>query len=184
LRPCRRRPPAGGRHSRSRRGRRHAWPTTMRRRACSRWAVHRQRYERELSVSERLDARRVGDRQAAGARLDLRRRLQWRGHVIPRPRRCEAREARWSKQMNSIGEATFGLKTPAWGTDGPQSFRTLTQARNAVVEPGQLPVRAVDRMLNLGNRQGDVGAGRCSSSSTTRRAPSSAEFQIPRTTMA
>ena len=30
------------------------------------------------------------------------------------------------KEMNSIGEATFGRKLPGWVTDGPQMFRTQT----------------------------------------------------------
>lgn len=29
-------------------------------------------------------------------------------------------------EMNSLGEATFGLKMPGWVTDGPQMFRTKT----------------------------------------------------------
>ena len=29
-------------------------------------------------------------------------------------------------EMNSLGEATFGLKLPGWVTDGPQMFRTQT----------------------------------------------------------
>ncbi len=29
-------------------------------------------------------------------------------------------------EMNSLGEATFGLKMPGWVTDGPQMFRTQT----------------------------------------------------------
>jgi hypothetical protein len=37
-----------------------------------------------------------------------------------------ASEAPWSKEMNSIGEATFGMKMPGWVTDGPQLFRTKT----------------------------------------------------------
>jgi hypothetical protein len=37
-----------------------------------------------------------------------------------------ASEAAWSKEMNSIGEATFGMKMPGWVTDGPQLFRTQT----------------------------------------------------------
>lgn len=37
-----------------------------------------------------------------------------------------ASEAPWSKEMNSIGEATFGLKMPGWVTDGPEMFRTKT----------------------------------------------------------
>ena len=37
-----------------------------------------------------------------------------------------ASEAPWSKEMNSIGEATFGLKMPGWATDGPQLFKTRT----------------------------------------------------------
>jgi hypothetical protein len=37
-----------------------------------------------------------------------------------------ASEAPWAKEMNSIGEATFGLKMPGWVTDGPQLFRTQT----------------------------------------------------------
>lgn len=37
-----------------------------------------------------------------------------------------ASEAPWSKEMNSIGEATFGLRMPGWVTDGPQLFRTGT----------------------------------------------------------
>jgi len=37
-----------------------------------------------------------------------------------------ASEAAWSKEMNSIGEATFGLKMPGWVTDGPEMFRTRT----------------------------------------------------------
>ena len=37
-----------------------------------------------------------------------------------------ASEAAWSKEMNSIGEATFGMKMPGWVTDGPQMFRTGT----------------------------------------------------------
>ena len=31
-----------------------------------------------------------------------------------------ASEAPWSKEMNSIGEATFGMKMPGWVTDGPR----------------------------------------------------------------
>ena len=30
------------------------------------------------------------------------------------------------KEMNSLGEATFGRKLPGWVTDGPQMFRTQT----------------------------------------------------------
>ena len=37
-----------------------------------------------------------------------------------------ATEASWAKEMNSIGEATFGRKLPGWVTDGPQLFRTQT----------------------------------------------------------
>jgi hypothetical protein len=37
-----------------------------------------------------------------------------------------ASEAAWSKEMNGIGEATFGMKMPGWVTDGPQMFRTQT----------------------------------------------------------
>ena len=37
-----------------------------------------------------------------------------------------ATEAAWSKEMNSIGEATFGMRLPGWVTDGPQLFRTQT----------------------------------------------------------
>ena len=37
-----------------------------------------------------------------------------------------ASEAPWSKEMNSIGEATFNMKMPGWVTDGPQLFRTQT----------------------------------------------------------
>lgn len=37
-----------------------------------------------------------------------------------------ASEADWSKEMTSIGEATFGMKMPGWVTDGPQMFRTQT----------------------------------------------------------
>ena len=37
-----------------------------------------------------------------------------------------ASEAPWSKEMNSIGEATFGMKMPGWVTDGPEMFRTKT----------------------------------------------------------
>jgi hypothetical protein len=37
-----------------------------------------------------------------------------------------ASEAVWSKEMNSISEATFGMKMPGWVTDGPQMFRTKT----------------------------------------------------------
>ena len=37
-----------------------------------------------------------------------------------------ASEAAWSKEMNSIGEATFGMRMPGWVTDGPQMFRTET----------------------------------------------------------
>jgi len=37
-----------------------------------------------------------------------------------------ASEAAWSREMNSIGEATFGMKMPGWVTDGPQLFRTGT----------------------------------------------------------
>ena len=37
-----------------------------------------------------------------------------------------ASEAAWSKEMNSIGEATFGMKMPGWVTDGPEMFRTKT----------------------------------------------------------
>jgi len=46
----------------------------------------------------------------------------------PRSRRPSSApsEAAWAKEMNSIGEATFGLKMPGWVTDGPQLFRTRT----------------------------------------------------------
>jgi hypothetical protein len=37
-----------------------------------------------------------------------------------------ASEAPWSKEMNSISEATFGMKMPGWVTDGPQLFKTQT----------------------------------------------------------
>ncbi len=37
-----------------------------------------------------------------------------------------ASEAAWVSEMNSSGEATFGLKMPGWVTDGPQMFRTQT----------------------------------------------------------
>ncbi len=37
-----------------------------------------------------------------------------------------ATEAPWAKEMNSIGEATFGMRLPGWVTDGPQLFRTQT----------------------------------------------------------
>jgi hypothetical protein len=37
-----------------------------------------------------------------------------------------ASEAPWAKEMNSMGEATFGLKMPGWVTDGPELFRTRT----------------------------------------------------------
>ncbi|MCQ2147706.1 MAG: glycoside hydrolase family 43 protein [Bacteroidales bacterium] len=37
-----------------------------------------------------------------------------------------ASEAPFCREMNSIGEATFGLKMPGWVTDGPQMFRTQT----------------------------------------------------------
>jgi hypothetical protein len=48
-------------------------------------------------------------------------------HRIDEPRTIfRASEAAWSKEMNSIGEATFGLKMPGWVTDGPQMFRTKT----------------------------------------------------------
>ena len=30
------------------------------------------------------------------------------------------------KEMNGLGEATFGRKLPGWVTDGPQMFRTQT----------------------------------------------------------
>lgn len=37
-----------------------------------------------------------------------------------------ASEAPSCGEMNSLGEATFGLKLPGWVTDGPQMFRTAT----------------------------------------------------------
>ena len=37
-----------------------------------------------------------------------------------------ASAAPFCREMNSIGEATFGLKMPGWVTDGPQMFRTQT----------------------------------------------------------
>ena len=37
-----------------------------------------------------------------------------------------ASAAPFCKEMNTIGEATFGLKMPGWVTDGPQMFRTQT----------------------------------------------------------
>jgi hypothetical protein len=37
-----------------------------------------------------------------------------------------ASEAAWAKEMNSIGEVTFGLKMPGWVTDGPEMFHTKT----------------------------------------------------------
>jgi hypothetical protein len=35
-----------------------------------------------------------------------------------------ASEAAWSREMNSLGESTFGLRMPGWVTEGPQMFRT------------------------------------------------------------
>ncbi len=37
-----------------------------------------------------------------------------------------ASAAPFCREMNSISEATFGLKMPGWVTDGPQMFRTQT----------------------------------------------------------
>jgi len=37
-----------------------------------------------------------------------------------------ASEAEWVKEMNSIGEITFGMKLPGWVTDGPFLFKTKT----------------------------------------------------------
>ena len=37
-----------------------------------------------------------------------------------------ASAAPFCREMNTIGEATFGLKMPGWVTDGPQMFRTQT----------------------------------------------------------
>lgn len=37
-----------------------------------------------------------------------------------------ASAAPFCREMNSIGEATFGLKMPGWVTDGPQMFHTQT----------------------------------------------------------
>lgn len=37
-----------------------------------------------------------------------------------------ASAAPFCREMNTIGEATFGLKMPGWVTDGPQMFRTKT----------------------------------------------------------
>ncbi len=37
-----------------------------------------------------------------------------------------ASEGPWVKEMNSIGEITFGKKLPGWVTDGPCLFRTQT----------------------------------------------------------
>ena len=71
-----------------------------------------------------------------------------------------ASEAPWSKEMNSIGEATFGLKMPGWVTDGPQLFRTQTGTPgDAVVELGRAPLRAGRRVLHVRQHQGAVGSG-------------------------
>lgn len=37
-----------------------------------------------------------------------------------------ASAAPFCREMNGLGEATFGLKMPGWVTDGPQMFRTQT----------------------------------------------------------
>ena len=37
-----------------------------------------------------------------------------------------ASSAPWVREMNSIGEITFGMKLPGWVTDGPYLFRTKT----------------------------------------------------------
>ena len=37
-----------------------------------------------------------------------------------------ASEAPWVREMNSIGEITYGLQLPGWVTDGPCLFRTQT----------------------------------------------------------
>ena len=42
------------------------------------------------------------------------------------PRSSAPAKPPWAKEMNSIGEATFGRKMPGWVTDGPQMFRTQT----------------------------------------------------------
>ena len=47
--------------------------------------------------------------------------------VSPRPvTMFRASELPCCGEMNSLGEATFGLKMPGWVTDGPQMFRTQT----------------------------------------------------------
>ncbi len=47
--------------------------------------------------------------------------------VSPRPvTMFRASESPCCGEMNSLGEATFGLKMPGWVTDGPQMFRTQT----------------------------------------------------------
>jgi hypothetical protein len=48
-----------------------------------------------------------------------------RRYNVPR-NQTQLCEAAWSKEMNTISEATFGLKMPGWVTDGPQMFRTKT----------------------------------------------------------
>jgi hypothetical protein len=37
-----------------------------------------------------------------------------------------ASDAAWVKEMNSLGEITFGMKLPGWVTDGPFLFTTQT----------------------------------------------------------
>ncbi len=73
------------------------------------------RDERGLPVPERLDAGEVRRREAAGARLDLRRWLQRRRHVVPGARRREAGEARRRPREHRLpGRACSGSsRTPS-----------------------------------------------------------------------
>jgi hypothetical protein len=67
-----------------------------------------------------------------------------------------ASEAAWSKEMNSIGEATFGLKMPGWVTDGPQISQKNRQAGYAGVRLGRTSVCSGIAYSTSGSIRGPV----------------------------
>lgn len=71
-----------------------------------------------------------------------------------------ASEASWSKEMNSIGEATFGMKMPGWVTDGPQMFRTQTgKLGMSLVDLGRQPLSPGGRLFPIRVHPRPLGPG-------------------------
>ena len=117
-------------------------------RAVDGWSAA-ERHERGLPVLERLDAGAVRDREAASARLDLRRRLQRRRHVVPGARRRQAGEARCRPGEHRVSGRHAGVLRPP----GPECG--IAASRLGQLRPARHDCRPpVDLAQHRGVRRG------------------------------